>query len=222
MLSRILPFKQAITVLILMLLWSTVSGQRRILPSLNRANLQVVNRTVSVTAEPKQQSVVHLTGRPGAGMAWIAGVSFLKGAIELDIKGKDVLQQSFVGLAFDSVNDSTYEAVYFRPFNFRSADSVRRKHAVQYISLPDYDWPYLREAFTDQFEAALQHDTDPDNWFHVRLELTSDSLTVFVNRETSPVLAVKRLTKALTGKIGLWTGNGSDGDFRNLVIYPEK
>ena len=57
-----------------------------------------------------------------------------------DIRGKDVMQQSFVGVAFHGVNNETLDAVYFRPFNFRSDDPVRKVHAVQYISHPNYPW----------------------------------------------------------------------------------
>jgi len=56
------------------------------------------------------------------------------------VRGKDLFQQSFVGLAFHGKDDNTYEAVYLRPFNVRSDDPVRRDHAVQYMSVPDFDW----------------------------------------------------------------------------------
>ncbi len=57
---------------------------------------------------------------PDAGIAWINDIRFSDGIIEFDVKGKNVLQQSFVGFAFHGSNDSTYDAVYFRPFNFKS------------------------------------------------------------------------------------------------------
>jgi hypothetical protein len=53
----------------------------------------------------------------------------------MGIRGKDVREQSFVGVAFH-VQGTTYHAVYFRPFNFRVDDPVRRSHTVQYISSP--------------------------------------------------------------------------------------
>lgn len=85
--------------------------------------------------------------------------------------------KSFVGIAFHRRDDSTYDAVYLRPFNFRATDPTRHMHAVQFISVPDYDWPRLRQDSPEEFEDA--HDR---------------------------------------GMVGLWTGNGSDGDFANLRI----
>ena len=39
---------------------------------------------------------------------------------------------------------TTYDAIYFRPFNFRTSDPARRLRAVQYISHPTYTWNKLR------------------------------------------------------------------------------
>gem|GEM_PF-6071604 len=40
-----------------------------------------------------------------------------------------------------------YEAVYFRPFNFRSSDPVRKGHAVQYVANPGcFGWGMGRMA----------------------------------------------------------------------------
>ncbi len=74
------------------------------------------------------------------GNALLKDVYFSTGSIDIDLKGKDVFQQSFLGIIFHGVDSVTYDAVYFRPFNFRSADTLRRKHAVQYMSEPDYPW----------------------------------------------------------------------------------
>src|SRR6202035_5510356 len=102
---------------------------------------KVVNRIISpgtITGS------VHLNEAENPGIAWITGQEFTYGVIELDVKGKDPFQQSFVGIAFHGLNDSTYEAIYFRHFNFQSTDAVRKAHAVQYIADPQYDWPKLR------------------------------------------------------------------------------
>jgi len=44
---------------------------------------------------------------------------FKEGIIDIDLRGKDVFLQSFLGIAFDVTDNNHYEAVYFRPFNFR-------------------------------------------------------------------------------------------------------
>src|SRR5436190_10812496 len=82
--------------------------------------LRVVNRNASKVAD--RPDAVHLSAKADVGLAWIAGTDFGEGTIELDVRGKDVFQQSFVGIAFHGKNDTTYESVYVRPFNFRATD----------------------------------------------------------------------------------------------------
>src|ERR1700730_7875233 len=103
---------------------------------------KVFNRTISSDGE-----IIHLNEVNGTGIAWIIGKTFTQGIIEVDIKGKDEFQRSFVGIAFHGLNDTSYEAIYFRPFNFKAIDPVRKAHAVQYIANPNYDWPKLRADF---------------------------------------------------------------------------
>ena len=43
-------------------------------------------------------------------------------------------------------------------------------------------------------------------------------ITVFVNKQSEPVLRVESLSDRTTGKIGLWVGNNTKGRFANLVI----
>jgi len=69
----------------------------------------------------------------------LKNILFSNGTIEFDVKGKDVQGQSFVGLAFHGLDNSTYDAIYLRPFNFRTEDKLRKIHAVQYISHPVYN-----------------------------------------------------------------------------------
>ena len=49
--------------------------------------------------------VAHMNEAPGDGIAWIK--RFTEGTIELDIRGKDAFQQSFVGMAYHGIDDST-------------------------------------------------------------------------------------------------------------------
>src|SRR6185369_10361257 len=88
---------------------------------------------------------VHIAVGQGKGVTWLEGPEFSNGVFEVDIRGRDDFQRNFIGIAFHKLNDSTYEDVYFRPFNFRSPDSIRRIHAVQYESNPAWPWNRLRE-----------------------------------------------------------------------------
>src|SRR5206468_10081651 len=100
----------------------------------------VVNREIDVSSNGEGKTIVHLNTKPNDGVAWIKNVTFAKGIIGFDVKGKNILQQSFVGVAFHGINDSTFDAVYFRPFNFTANDTIRCNHSVHYISIHKYDY----------------------------------------------------------------------------------
>lgn len=125
-----------------------------------------------------------------------------------------------MGIAFHSQDDQTYEAIYFRPFNFHAADPLRRVHAVQYIAHPICTWEKLRADFPGRYEAALSPTPDDNNWFHVRVEIQSTGVRVFVDQNPTPALVVKRLVQTANGQVGLWVGNESGGDFANLRVLP--
>jgi len=101
---------------------------------------------------------------PGDGVAYVEGLEFTKGTIECDVRGKDIQQQSFVGVAFHGVDGTSYDAIYFRPFNFRTKDPARRAHAVQYISHPTYTWQKLRAEQPGRYEQPVNPVPDPNEW----------------------------------------------------------
>jgi hypothetical protein len=188
---------------------------------LSEKKLTTYNRNTSLLNDGKMKGVA-LNENSGGGIAWLSGVTFSTGTIEIDLRGKDVLQKSFIGIAFHASNDSTYEAIYFRPFNFKTEDPIRKIHAVQYISHPIFHWKKLRDEQNGVFEKALVNPPDPNGWFHARIEVTVDTVVVFVNDDKEPSLTVKRISNASDGKIGLWVGEGSGGDFANLIITGKK
>jgi hypothetical protein len=151
-------------------------------------------------------------------VAYLEGTEFANGTIELDIRGKDVQQQSFVGVAFHGVDGATYDAVYFRPFNFRAEDPARRTRAVQYISHPTYSWQKLRAEHPGKYEQAVTPVPDPNGWFHVRVVVASPNVSVFVEDAKAPSLIVSQFSERRKGRIGLWVGNNSGGDFANLKL----
>src|SRR5262245_39567343 len=165
---------------------------------------------------------VHLTEAEGNGVAWIEGTDFARGTIEVDVRGRDVQQRSFVGIAFHRKDDNAYEAVYLRPFNFRNADVARRQNAVQYISLPDYDWPRLRKEFPSEFENPVDASVAPTEWVPLRVVVTGSMVQIYVGKVTTPSLEVRKLGSYDRGAVGLWVGNTSDGDFANLRLTPMK
>jgi hypothetical protein len=179
--------------------------------------LTAFQRSISLS-DGKEHKAIKLEERDHEGIAWLNGIKFSSGTIDLDLKGKDVLQQSFIGIAFHGVNDSTYDAVYFRPFNFHATDPIRKIHAVQYVSQPEFPWNRLREERNGVFEKALVAPPDPNNWFHTRIEVKENTITVYVNDDKVPSLTVQKLNNRKDGNIGIWVGNGSGGEFANLEI----
>jgi len=187
---------------------------------LNAKTLRAVNR--DVTALQGSRDGVNLSEREGPGVVWIEGSDFTEGTIEIDVRGRDVPQRSFLGVAFHRKDDNTYEAVYLRPFNFRIDDPARRQNAVQYIAVPDYDWPRLRKEFPSEFESPVDPSVSPTDWVPLRIVVKGQTVQVYVGGVKSPALEVRKLGSDNRGSIGLWAGNNSDGAFANLRITPAK
>lgn len=165
---------------------------------------------------------VHLNDRISGGLAWIKGKKFTYGTIEFDVKGKDKFSASFVGIAFHGVDDTTYEVVYFRPFNFRVPAPERKEHAVQYIALPEFDWSVLRADHPGVYEQPVSPAPDPNSWFHVRIKVASKNISVYVNGAQSPSLCIEPLVHTQGEMIGYWVGATSAGDWKNLEIISSK
>lgn len=201
---------------------SSAVGQRRTIePDLAELaagqGLKHFNRDVSRLVDGAKRGA-RLSEGPGEGPAYLPGIELADGVIELDVRGKDVQQQSFLGVAFHGVDGTTYDAIYFRPFNFRAEDPARRVRAVQYISHPTFTWQKLRSEQPGKYEKAVNPVPDPNAWFHVRVVVASPKVSVFVAEAKEPSLVVDQLSDRKKGLVGLWVGNGSGGDFANLRI----
>lgn len=180
-------------------------------------DFNVHNRDLSIKSEGSDQ-VFYLNDQQGIGVAWLKGARFTNGTIEVDVKGRDMLQRSFVGIAFHGINDTTYEAIYFRPFNFAATDPERHVHMVQYIDLPRYDWQTLRNTYHNVYEKGINPAPDVKLWFHAKIEVHGDSIKVFVNGALTPSLTFTSLTHPGGTMIGYWAGTMSDGSWKNLKI----
>lgn len=189
--------------------------QKQIVPELSAANdsklWTLYNR--ELTLEGKE---VYLNAKPNDGLLWLNGLNFSNGKIEVDIKGRDKQGMSFVGIAFHGINDSTYDAIYFRPFNFKNPD--RSGHSIQYISHSKYTWYKLREEHPNEFENKVLPVPEPDDWFHVTILVEFPVVKVYVNNSSIPSLEIKQLSNQMEGWVGFWVGNNSDGYFKNLKV----
>ena len=179
---------------------------------------KVSGRTTSI-GEVKGKRALQLSEGPGMGLVWLDSFDFTNGVIELDILGRSApVQGSFVGVAFRVVDAQTYDAVYFRPFNFRAADSTRHSHAVQYVSQPAWPWEKLRSEHPGAYERAVVPEPNGDEWFHVRIVVAKPKVSVFVNGRTEPSLVVDELSERTHGAVGVWVGEGSGGAFTDLRV----
>jgi hypothetical protein len=178
-----------------------------------------VNRAITPLVDGTRRGV-HLSEAPGESPAILPGIELGNGTIELDTRGKNVAQTSFVGVAFHVVDERTYDAIYFRPFNFKAAAAENRSHGVQYVSQPTYTWQKLRTEQPGTFEQAVNPVPDPNGWFHARIVIASPKVSVFVADAKEPSLVVNQLSDRRKGLVGLWVGNNSGGDFANLTIIP--
>ena len=182
---------------------------------LKKNSISAVNRTISASADA---SYIEMDAKEGDGLGIIEGVSFSGGEIELDIKGANIQGRSFVGIAFNIQNDSTYEAIYFRPFNFVAEEEIRQLHMLQYINHPEFTWYVLRESRTGEFENRIQDPPDPNDWFNARVVVKANRVIVYVNGADEPSLQVERLDSFKSDRIGVWTGFNSAGAYRDLKI----
>jgi hypothetical protein len=149
-------------------------------------------------------------------LALVIGFEFAEGVIDVDLRGNARGQASFPGVAF-AANGQSHEAVYFRPFNFQSADPAQHAHAVQYVAAPDYPWDRLRASHPGVYEAAVAPVPNPEDWFHARIDVSARQVRVSVNHADTPCLVVDRLNTSVSGGVGLWV-DSRPGSFSNLKI----
>ena len=197
--------------LIIMLM--SCAGSRTV--AIGPHNVQLINRNWLAV---ENQGVIVVDSQKNAGLMIVRNLAFETGILEFDLKGENQQGASFLGLAFNIQNDSTYECIYFRPFNFRSEEKVRREHSIQYMFHPQYPWKRLREEQPGKFEAEFKNSPDPDDWFTIRLKIETNSLEVYDKKSGKMLLKVDRLDRTTSSKIGFWTGTNSSGSFRNLIL----
>jgi hypothetical protein len=187
---------------------------------------------IGATAEPatyRGRRAVHLV--PPAGhendeadmLAVIAGPDFDNGTIELEVAGSPRAgapddARGFIGIAF-RVQDQAHKGEYFylRPTNGRCDDQLRRNHATQYSSAPDYPWHRLRKESPGVYESYV--DLEPGAWTKMKIVVSGTKAQLFVNGGSQPVLVVNDLKLGQShGQVALWAHPTTDAYFSNLVI----
>lgn len=179
--------------------------------------IEVFNRDLTLIKEDSHAGI-RLSKAEGEGVAWIKGVEFSSGSIEFDVRGENVKQHSFVGIAFHGKDNETYDAVYLRPFQFKEQDVVLRNRSIQYISLPEYTWRILREKSPGKYEHSIDPSPDPDSWIKMRIVINDSTISTYINGSREPSLVVEKVTPLKSGMVGFYVADTSGGDFANLTI----
>ena len=164
---------------------------------------------------------IEMNARESDGLGILEDIEFRKGIIEVELLGENNPGKSFIGIAFNIQNDSTFEAIYFRPFNFVAKEQIRKEHMVQYIFHPEFTWNKLRNDRAGEFENEISNPPNPDKWFKAIIKISDTKVEVYINKRAKPVLSVDRLTSTKSNQISIWTGFGSSGRFKNLVLRKE-
>jgi hypothetical protein len=181
--------------------------------------LDIGKREVLVKEEDGKKFLKFVGNGLGGGVIWLDVDQFQEGKIELVARGMNVLQGSFVGVAFHSVNDSAYDYVYCRPFNFRTTDSLRRIHMVQYVHPPKYEWQYLRKNENGKYEKGIANPPEIDAWFKLTLVIDKKTVKAFINDEKTPTLVVDKLNVNSIGRVGV-SGTGADIESIRIEYKP--
>jgi len=169
--------------------------------------------------------VINETGG-GNAIVEIPATTMTDGSIEVDVAGQPESGASegargFIGLAFRVEDESHFDCFYIRPTNGRADDQVRRNHATQYVSLPDFQALRLRAEAPGMYESYV--DLVPGEWTHLRVDVVGQSAKFYVNAATEPTLVVNDLKgPAAPGRVGLWIGDETDGYFSQLKVAPRE
>ena len=160
----------------------------------------------------------------GHAVAIVTDTDFHDGTIEVDLAGAPKPgagegARGFVGIAFRiAPNTSSFECFYLRPTNGRADDQLRRNHATQYISWPDYPWERLRKENPGQYESYV--DLEAGVWTRLKIGVAGAKARLFVNGAQQPALIVNdlKLGTEPKGQVALWIGSETEAYFANLKI----
>ncbi|HEY3948991.1 hypothetical protein [Phenylobacterium sp.] len=185
----------------------------------------------SVTYRGRAAVKIEADRSPGAGIgtangnaiALLKGSSFHNGVIDVWLAGAPKpgapeAARGFVGVAFRVGSDPRhYEVIYIRPTNGRADDQLRRNHAIQYSSEPEYPWQRLRSESPGAYEAYA--DMAPGDWIRCRIVVTGAKARLFLGANRQPSLIVNDLKHGdETGGVALFIAAGTVAYFSGLSV----
>ena len=179
-------------------------------------NGQLIAKNRVITIERDESGEFIRLGKSMVGSAILLPVDdFKRGKIEALVRGKDIFQGSFAGLAFHAESDSIFDLVYSRPFNFQTSDSLRRIHMIQYAFFPKLYWQVLRVKYNGIYEKGIANPPKADEWFKLTLIIDDKQVKAYINDSDVPTLVVEKLNNISDGKVGIF---GLNADFKSIKI----
>lgn len=171
--------------------------------------------------------VTELKDNLGEPTVRINGLTFHDGSIEVWVAGKPregafADARGYVGISFRVSDDNRrFECFYLRPTNGRADDQVRRNHALQYTSTPDYPWFRLRKENPEKYESYA--DLVPGEWTKIRIEVKGEKAKLYIGDAQQPGLIVNDLKMGADafGGVALWIGLDTEAWFSDIRVTPE-
>lgn len=158
-------------------------------------------------------------------LALLAGADFKDGTIQLDVAGAPRVgmpadSRGFIGISFRTgAHGEWSEVFYLRPTNGRADDQLRRNHAVQYASDPEFPWYRLRKESPGVYESYA--DMEAGAWTTMKIEVAGTTARLYVNGASQPSLIVNDLKHGdQAGRIALWAHVQTDAYFGPMSVTP--
>lgn len=213
--------------LLLLAAWSVMTAEEISLTDPGRLELMNIQAEAATHHGTKAVKLTEKGNEPEAkNLAIVKNAKFHNGTIELDVSGTPAAGASgdargFIGVAFRLQPDGAhYELFYIRPTNGRADDQLRRNHAIQYDSFPDWPWSRLRKESPGVYESYA--DMLPGEWTHLRVVVRGTNASLYVGKAEQPSLIVRDLKLGdVEGGLALWIGPGTEGYFRGLKVSSE-
>ncbi len=168
----------------------------------------LVNRAAS-NVEYENRQAVMFDSRSGKGLAWVEGLRFSTGKIDLSIAA---VEQD-VGIAFHIRNEREFEAVCFHIGNEARDEAESQRVVIQYFST----YPDRNESHEARFDLPYSRSGE---WFKVRISISKEIIAVFIGGDNLPTLSVDASEGGEGyGSVGLWIGPGSSALVTDFSIH---
>jgi hypothetical protein len=156
-------------------------------------------------------------------MALLDGPEFRSGTIEIAVAGAPRPgvpsdSRGFIGISFRTGAHGAWSDVfYLRPTNGRADDQLRRNHAVQYVSDPEFPWYRLRQESPGVYESYA--DMEAGAWTSMRIEVAGVTARLYLNGASQPCLVINDLKHGdRPGRIALWSHVETDAYFGSMTV----